>query len=51
MKKFMLYGLILVFVCSGVFAAGAAEEAPEKFPAKPIKIIVGFNAGGGIDDG
>jgi tripartite-type tricarboxylate transporter receptor subunit TctC len=41
----VLLGLLL----TGVLAAGSATAQTAKFPDKPIKILVGFSAGGGTD--
>lgn len=49
MKKLLVVCLILLTVVSSIFAAGVTEETTEQFPTKPIKVVVGFAAGGGID--
>jgi tripartite-type tricarboxylate transporter receptor subunit TctC len=49
-RSFIKKGLVLAFV--GIFSLGILSEklmAIEKFPEKPIKILVGFVSGGATD--
>lgn len=39
---------VLLAACLGTFASGAAQ-AQAAYPSRPIKLMVGFSAGGGID--
>ncbi len=50
MKKLIAIGLLLV-ACIACFANGSQEttNAAESWPKQPVQIIVGANAGGGID--
>ncbi len=48
MRKVIVLLLVLAMAVPMVFAQGAAESA-EKFPNKPIKLIVPWSAGGGTD--
>lgn len=48
MRKIIVLLVTLAMVTTLVFAQGAAESA-EKFPNKPIKLIVPWSAGGGTD--
>jgi len=48
MRKVIVLLLALALAVPMVFAQGAAESA-EKFPNKPIKLIVPWSAGGGTD--
>lgn len=48
MKRILgsLSGCLLLVLCSGVFAPSAVAQA---WPAKPIRLLVGFPPGGGAD--
>ena len=48
MRKIIVLLVVMAMVIPTVFAQGAAESA-EKFPSKPIKLIVPWSAGGGTD--
>jgi len=45
MKKVVLFILLVLFVTSSVFA----QSAVDKFPEKPITLIIPFGAGGSHD--
>jgi tripartite-type tricarboxylate transporter receptor subunit TctC len=39
----------LIFMCAPAFAAGSAHAQSSGYPNRPIKLLVGFAAGGGTD--
>lgn len=52
MKKLLLVTLLMTSVVSFVFANGNSEQSEEdaqKWPNAPVQVVVGANAGGGID--
>jgi tripartite-type tricarboxylate transporter receptor subunit TctC len=40
---------IFFLVAATLVSAGAANASPEAYPSRPVHVIVGFAAGGGID--
>ena len=49
MKKLLVLMVLISLVAGSVFAAGKAEVESGMYPAKEIRIIVPYNAGGGSD--
>ena len=48
MKKFVQIGLSVVAGLAGL-AFVTAAQAQQPFPSKPIRVVVGFPAGGPLD--
>ncbi len=51
LSKFMKRGVLALFIVAGVVAGGASlsAQAEEKYPSKPITILIGFSVGGSMD--
>lgn len=45
----MHHGLVRAIAAAGMALLFAAPAAAQKFPSKPVRIVVGFGAGGGTD--
>lgn len=45
----MFRSVARALVCAGIAVLGAHEATAQSFPSRPIKLVVGFGAGGGAD--
>jgi tripartite-type tricarboxylate transporter receptor subunit TctC len=49
-KRFIMRAMLqALFLAAALLGTGVANAAPQSYPSRPVRVIVGFAAGGGID--